>query len=85
LDLSLPLIVDQVMIQGGLGLRQGDGARLFAVAALDGKDVGTTAVGQQSYSFYGPTFIVLVNPHSRLAFGGMEIPREAAARLDVLR
>ncbi len=45
LALSL-LIGDQVMIQGGLGLREGDDARLFAVATLDGKDVGTTAVGQ---------------------------------------
>lgn len=43
-------MVGQVMIQGGLGLRQGDGARLFAVATLDGKDVGTTAVGRRSFS-----------------------------------
>lgn len=36
----------QVIIQGSLGLRQGDGARLFAIATLDGKDVGKTAVGR---------------------------------------
>lgn len=36
----------QVIIQGSLGLRQGDGACLFAVATLDGKDVGKTAVGR---------------------------------------
>lgn len=35
----------QVIIQGSLGLRQGDGACLLAIATLDGKDVGKTAVG----------------------------------------
>lgn len=33
-------------IEGTLGLRQGDDACLFAIATLDGKDVGKTAVGR---------------------------------------
>eukprot|EP00752_Nemacystus_decipiens_P007665 g6853.t1 len=33
----------EVVIQGSLGLRQGEGACLFAVATFDGKEVGKTA------------------------------------------
>lgn len=35
----------KVTIEGSLGLRRGDGACVFAIATLDGRDVGSTAVG----------------------------------------
>lgn len=38
----------QVIIQGSLGLRLGNGARVFAMATLDGKSAGKTAVGSST-------------------------------------
>ena len=52
---SVFLLGDQVVIREGRGFCRGDGACMFAVASLDGTEVGKTPVGvaEKRRSFLG--------------------------------